>query len=139
MIHVTKIHYSLFGKIPHLVWLQVFLGLVTRLVSFELFSVLSGVRILLLFVSCFLLCSSHASGSEREHILSDIGGQSLLDCSSIDLSHDPERNFKDIKSLYNIKQFTSTSSKNNKLSKAQFEVTDPNLYSRCYRQYFSCP
>ena len=41
--------------------------------------------------------------------------------------------FKDIekiRSLYNIKQFTSTSSKSNKLSKAPFEAINPNLYSK---------
>ena len=77
---------------------------------------------------------SPASGSEHEDILSDNSGESILDCSLIDLSHDPDQEiFQDIekiRSLYNIKQFTSTSSKNSKLSKAPFEVIDPNLHSK---------
>ena len=77
---------------------------------------------------------SPACRSEHEDILNDTSGESILDCSLIDLSHDPDQEiFKDIekiRSLYNIKQFTSTSSKNNKLSKAPFEVIDPNLYSK---------
>ena len=46
---------------------------------------------------------SPASRSEHEDILSDTSGESILDCSLIDLSHDPDQEiFKDIEKVKSI-------------------------------------